>query len=66
MKENKVTRTRIVVDVSDEFHTQVKTMAAKRNITISKYVLRALERALQAGAPLTPVIRGIPKISDRK
>ena len=37
---------RLTIEIGDETHTRIKIEAAKRNITIQKWVLRVLERAL--------------------
>jgi hypothetical protein len=47
MEEVKLNRKQIVFFVSEEEHTQIKIVAAKRNITMSKWMHRAIAQKLQ-------------------
>ena len=38
---------RLVIEVNEEFHAKVKAQALKRNITIRKWVVRAILQALK-------------------
>jgi hypothetical protein len=38
---------RLVIEVTEEFHERVKKISLKRNITIRKWVVRAILQALQ-------------------
>lgn len=44
---NKPRSKRFVIDVDDEFHKKVKDRAKERNITLRKYILRAILQALK-------------------
>lgn len=51
-EKKKPLRKRLSVDITDDFHLVVKKMALKREITLKKYVMRALERAVASELPL--------------
>jgi hypothetical protein len=40
-------RARLIVDVSPSLRRRLRVAAARRNVTVAKYVLTALERQLQ-------------------
>lgn len=48
MEDDKKSLTkRLVIDLSTEEHVEIKTRAALRNITIKKWVMRAIMEALK-------------------
>lgn len=42
---------RLTIDVSEELHYALRNVAAKRGITLRKYVSRCLERAIACEIP---------------
>lgn len=38
---------RLVIDVDEDFHKKIKIRATERNITIRKWVVRAITQALK-------------------
>jgi len=38
---------RLIVEVDEEFHAKIKTKAQSRNITIRKWIVRAILQALK-------------------
>lgn len=47
MEQKKEFSKRIVIEVSNEIHIKIKMHATKRNITIRKWALRALLKAIK-------------------
>lgn len=46
-KNNVTTPKRLVVDVPDNFHKEVKERATRRNISIKTWIVRALQEKMQ-------------------
>ena len=46
MENKRKTPRRLVIDLTDEEHQLIRIYAAKRNITIKKFVLRAITEAV--------------------
>lgn len=46
-KNTTQTPKRLVVDVPDNFHMEVKERAARRNISIKTWIVRALQEKIQ-------------------
>lgn len=44
---------RLTVDISEELHYSLRNIAANKGITLRKYVLRSLERAVATEVPHT-------------
>ena len=47
MEEETKTRKRLILNVEPEIHQKIKIQAAKRNMTMSKYILQCLIWRLQ-------------------
>lgn len=47
---NRFTYARLVIEVDEDFHAKVKRRATERNITIRKWVVRAIDQALKREA----------------
>lgn len=48
MSEQKKTPKRLLIDIPDDLHRELKSVVALRGITIKKYVIRALRSYLIA------------------
>lgn len=47
MEDKKVSPKRLVIDINEEMHTKIKIHAAKRNISIRKWAIRAILKAIK-------------------
>jgi predicted HicB family RNase H-like nuclease len=45
--ENKMKKKRIIIEVSDQVHKEVKMLALMQNISMTEFILRALTEALK-------------------
>jgi len=44
--EERLTRKRLVINIDEEFHAELKAKAARKKLTITEYVMRHLIRGM--------------------